>query len=228
MRKAIIVDEDGTIANIDRRFQQAFEVSADKSAAFWDAFFQGEWVKLDRPVGFSQVVLNAYKNAGYVVIYLSGRRNNIKKATSDWNRRWGYPKGLVILRPKGIRTKKFKRAAVRALKRKYDIEAAFDNERGMVRMFREEGIPEVVCIRTNSARSWKSVLRGLHLPVTVDKWLGYRGSRELPSWRHAVHWMRTHPEYRMRNTLKPIRKCMHCGFVSYTKVSSCPKCRASM
>ena len=229
MKKAIICDVDGTIANTDRRAQQAMSVSTFKSAAWWDAFFQSEWVKLDRPIGFSQVVLNAYVDAGYSIIYLSGRRNTLKKATSQWLLRWGYPKGHLILRPKGIKTKKFKKGIVKIVRQKgFDVESAFDNDNGMVKMFKEQKIPEVVQIKTNSAKSWKEILRGLHLPVTVDKWLGFRGSRKFPSWQDAVRWMRKNPELRIKNTLKPIRKCVHCGYVSYSKTRKCPTCSAPM
>lgn len=228
-RKAVIIDLDGTIANTERRAQQAMSVATFKTSAWWDAFFQSEWVKLDRPVGFSQPVVNAYADAHYTIVYLSGRRSNLTKATREWLSRWGYPDGMVILRPRGMPTKEFKRDIVRKLKaRGYRIEAAFDDERRNIDTFTEEGIPEVVQIRTNSSKSWKEVLRGLGLPITVDKWLGFRGSRKFPSWQDAVRWMKANPDKRVKRKLKPIIRCVHCGHVSYSKARQCPKCGASV
>jgi len=225
-RKAVVVDVDGTISDVSRRLSQAMTVGTYKSVKFWDAFFQSEWVRLDKPIGYSQVALNAYKDAGYIIIYLSGRRNNLISASRSWLKKWGYPKGIIIFRPKGKNTKQFKREATRKLKRKYDIEVAFDNEMGMVTMFREEGIPEVIHIKTDSSQSWKEVLRGLHLSVTVDKWLGYKGSRDFPTWQEAVRWMRRNIRLRIKNRLKPVVKCVHCGFVSYVRAKKCTSCGA--
>ena len=224
--KAIVTDIDGTISDVSRRLNQAMKVATFKSGKFWDAFFQSEWVKLDRAIGYSQVVLNSYKDAGYIIIYLSGRRDTLLRATRDWLKRWGYPSGSIYLRPKGVRTKTFKRETIQMLQKRYDVEVAIDNEMGMVEMFREEGVPEVIHVKTGSATSWKEILRGLHLAVTVNKWLGFKGSREFPTWQDAVRWMKRNMGLRIKNTLKPIVKCVHCGFTSYIRTKKCPSCKA--
>ena len=56
-------------------------------------------------------------------MYLSGRRDTSLQQTQQWLTQNNFPLGMVILRPKGVRTLKFKTDQLKKLKDRYTIQA---------------------------------------------------------------------------------------------------------
>jgi hypothetical protein len=90
----IICDVDGTIANIDHRKHYL-----EQKPKNWDAFYEA--CDGDLPKDEICQLLNCMEEAGYVVIYVSGRRESTRGKTKRWIDRHGFPPGDLLMRAEG-------------------------------------------------------------------------------------------------------------------------------
>ena len=157
--KAIIVDIDGTIANTDKRSDVAKSKATYLSHKWWDAFFDPALADLDTPIGESATVLRMLQSNGpHKIVYLTGRRDNMEKATLTWLKTHNFPDGELIIRHKGTKTLEFKKSMMDHLTTDYDITMAFDNNDENIALFESYNIPQVYKIETNSAEAWAGLL----------------------------------------------------------------------
>jgi hypothetical protein len=102
--------------------------------------------------------VNSLKSAGATIVYMTGRRADMRGRTENELRKFGFPLGtgeVLLLNDSGLETVAYKAAATRVVVRTLGTPiAAFDNERENVRMFRRE-LPDgvsVVCLRTTTIK----------------------------------------------------------------------------
>jgi len=133
--KAVIFDIDGTLARMDGRSPYDYtKVSTDKPiVAVWAA-------------------LHNYIEAGYKIIYLSGRSEVCREETTKWIARFqGHALGSIL----DMRTEKehkdgvcdtiVKKRLFDKYKDDYNIEAVFDDRDKVVKMWRELGLQCFQC-----------------------------------------------------------------------------------
>lgn len=166
---AIIVDLDGTVADTKERAKVASTKENYPSRKWWDVFFDPLLVRLDTPMGDSAKVLQEMSNK-YTVIYLTGRRVNMKSATLEWLYKNGYPVGELILRPIGVKSVDFKSMALNELKGRYQLVYAFDDDDDNLRMFKEFGIPNIV--KVTGPETWARTFSAPEPVVTALKIVG--------------------------------------------------------
>jgi len=139
---AIVVDIDGTIADVSRRLEFALARHPRKGHRFWDVFLDPSLYHLDVPIEAARKILDWYPGE---IIYLSGRRAGTEDATRDWLLEHGFPLGQIHHRPKGEKTIDFKVRVIRELLRKgYNIESGWgDTEQDRI-AYEEAGIPALI------------------------------------------------------------------------------------
>lgn len=119
MKKMIIVDIDGTICDSRKRMSAAiqdvlgrhippeqikYSIEANVSASreekrkIWHVFLSSRYIDFDTPIPYSVEMLNFFSEKKYKIIYLSSRPILLFNVTYSWLRRYGYPKGKLILR----------------------------------------------------------------------------------------------------------------------------------
>ena len=76
--KSIIVDIDGTIANITHRIH----FIEDKKNADWDAFY--DFSQYDIPIKNMVELINGLEHQGYTVLFATGRSEKIRDITINW------------------------------------------------------------------------------------------------------------------------------------------------
>ena len=121
LERAVIVDLDGTIFDSRVRWKKASEKATPPSPAFWEYFMSDDFIKYDTPIKNSAKVLNYIKECGFKIIYLSGRRDEVKLDTEIAIEKYGFPEGEIILRKKGLKTEDFKIRELRRLKSEYNV-----------------------------------------------------------------------------------------------------------
>jgi len=154
--RAISIDIDGTIANIDERLRQAQSKYAYGTGAFWNYFLSGSLFYLDRPIPQARDFLQRFAQCGRI-IYLSGRPLNTFEETQEWLRSNGFPNGELLLRPSG-NTREFKTNQLIRLKREYYLIAHIGDSEDDRLSAQEAGVP-FVQVKTNE---WLP-----HDPVTI-------------------------------------------------------------
>ncbi len=82
--KAIIVDIDGTIADINHRGP-----------------YEQTKVLLDKPIHAICDLVRLYAASGFIIIYLSGREEPCRNDTLTWLKKHQLPEGLLLLNKKG-------------------------------------------------------------------------------------------------------------------------------
>lgn len=150
-RSFVVIDIDGTLFNVNERFNHAKKVAKHPSPQFWDAFMNPKLVKLDKPIARTADRLKELKKAGHTIIYLSGRRENLMNETNNLLKKYGFPKGKVILRKKGKDTTDMKVDVINSLKLKGDIKVYVGDE------LRDKKISEltnVPFVRVKKDKQW--------------------------------------------------------------------------
>jgi uncharacterized HAD superfamily protein len=80
-RKAIVCDIDGTICSQEERKKYSIEKDGKTN---WDKYFSEELLIKDKLNKRLNDRLKKYKKRGYVIIFLTGRRENLRRITISW------------------------------------------------------------------------------------------------------------------------------------------------
>jgi len=171
--KFVIVDIDGTIANNTIRENCANSQFKKESEDWWRAFTNPAMIKTDVPILYSILVLQEYNKRGYEIIYLTGRDDSLRQATSEWletirimgkDTEIKFPEGRLIMTPSiyvssdGMRVATFKQAVVRKFKQMGSVDYVFDDDGINLREIGKEKIPNLELVQTNSEMWWKNYL----------------------------------------------------------------------
>ena len=145
MRKVIIADLDGTIANIDKR--RSLSKKADNKMN-WEKFFKPSNIKTDRP-NAPVIKLLRLMSSEYEIVITSGRSDRTKDATLEWLSHNDVPYDSIYMRREGD----YKPATLlkeRMLKEKVlhshcqndisNIELVLDDRDSVVQMWRQLGL----------------------------------------------------------------------------------------
>lgn len=150
--KAIILDIDGTIANIDRRMKSGEEAGHKfNSNDYWDHVLDGNLYPMDEPIEGAARCVNQHAQAQKIV-YLSGRRTGTEEKSREWLLEHGFPDGEIIHRPKGIRNIDFKTDQVARIKDRYDVVCGVGNEETDRQAYEGNGVASSI-VKTN--KKWQ-------------------------------------------------------------------------
>lgn len=135
--RTYIFDIDGTIADLSHRLPLIQKTPKD-----WPAFFAA--CPDDVPIEHTIKLAIDVALAGAHIVYVTGRSDECRDATEAWLRQHALPDGKVFMRKKGDhrpdhQVKVELLAELRAEGHKPVM--AFDDRNGVVKMWRELGIP---------------------------------------------------------------------------------------
>lgn len=154
-KPAVIMDLDGTIC--DNRHRQHFIKQIPQDWTLYDKFTK-DWEQFDAHMyedavypSILAVIADCYKN-GIKVLFVTGRRATLQnvRATNKWivnNIRMNHP--IVHFRD----VNDFRDATlvkrdiyIKEIRRKYDVQQVFDDEKRILNMYAEFGIKGILCI----------------------------------------------------------------------------------
>ena len=137
MKKIILCDIDGTIANNDHR-QHFLQGKKD-----WDGFFS-ELIN-DEPIDRIIKKINAYHDAGKNIIFLTGRPERFRYSTTLWlKENFEFEFKLLMRKDSDYRNKlEVKEEIFNENFSSNDIECIFDNDKDLIKMWNEKGIKTV-------------------------------------------------------------------------------------
>jgi len=142
----IIVDIDGTLANIDHRLHLI------KDTKNWDAFFEA---MVDDTVNETVVQLMTLTYPDHAVILMSGRPNNYRWQTVEWLRRHDIHYDALLMRKAGDRRPDWvvKQELLDKYVDKSRIEVCIDDRPSIVELWRKNGL-KVIDVGTGQDKFW--------------------------------------------------------------------------
>lgn len=140
--KTIIVDIDGTLADVGHRLIHVQKPGKKN----WKAFFQA--MHLDALNVWCRELMVAMKAAGFRIALVSGRPDDYKQTIEQWLLQYDVPYDLLYLRKGGDYRQDtiIKREILRRYFEKKDILFVVDDRPSVVEMWRSEGL---VCLQCN-------------------------------------------------------------------------------
>lgn len=143
-QKAFVVDLDGTIMNGEGRLHLRPPIEDTDIPHAWDAFNMacGD----DEPLWDTIALVNAMRDAGYVPLFVTGRREVARENSNIWFRRifeWFDPSTVFIMRAMEDtrRPTECKIPTIAKLAEEYDIIFAIDDDPMVIKGIRSLGIP---------------------------------------------------------------------------------------
>jgi uncharacterized HAD superfamily protein len=139
--KAIVVDIDGTLANVEHRVHHV-----KKSPKDWHAFHQN--LIHDTPNEWCRDLINAYHSQGVHIILLTGRGEEYLSETKTWLERHDITYGALFMR--GIDDRREdseikKEIFLKHVSTDYDVSFILEDRASVVRMWRELGLTCLQC-----------------------------------------------------------------------------------
>ena len=141
--KKVIFDLDGTLALIDDRRAASTKPNGKID---WDIFFDPKNIDLDKPNDAVIQMAKTLKDAGNMIVILSGRSKATKDATRTWLDKFGVPFDVLKMRPTSrdfmfMPDDKLKQQWLDQLfTDKSDILCVFDDRQKVVDMWRANGL----------------------------------------------------------------------------------------
>lgn len=144
-RHAIIVDIDGTLANIDHRRHL---VSGENN--HWNEFFQR--MTLDTPNKWCSDLIDLYHSGRVEILLVTGRPSNFGEQTSRWLKHYVIPYSELFMRQEGdyrpdqeIKKEIYKTK----IEPFYEVLFVVDDRAKVVKMWRELGLVTLACAEGN-------------------------------------------------------------------------------
>ncbi len=140
-KKIIIVDLDGTLADIGHRRHHVEEQPKD-----WQSFFES--MTLDPINSWCRTLMLAMHKEGFRIALVSGRPDSYERAIREWLMKYSVPyQSLHLRREKDLRPDDtVKREILLRDFKKEDILFVVDDRESVVKMWRREGL---VCLQCN-------------------------------------------------------------------------------
>ena len=130
-----VFDVDGVVADVRHRLHHLSRRPKD-----WARFFAAAERDPVLPVGVDLALEYAQS---HVLVWLTGRPEHLRRATSGWLRRHGLPAELLFMRPPGDRrpAREFKAEQLAVLAKESPIEVVVDDDPDVVTQLRKLGWP---------------------------------------------------------------------------------------
>jgi predicted secreted acid phosphatase len=155
-KRFVVVDIDGTLFDISKRWEFISKKYKEGTPQFWDEMAKSKLLKMDEPINGTASFLTSLHDLGINIIYLSGRRTNLTKETLKALRINGYPYGHVILRPKGLGSEEFKTNILKRIKINNQV-LVHIGDRESDKM--ASVLSEVPFVQVNANKEWNSKIQ---------------------------------------------------------------------
>ena len=96
MKKTVIFDLDGTLANIEVRRDKSLKPNGKID---WDVFFDAENIKLDEPNEPVIKMAQLFAEDGFDIVIFSGRNDRSFHTTKSWLSKYRVPFRKLVMRP---------------------------------------------------------------------------------------------------------------------------------
>ena len=143
--RAVIVDIDGTLSNLDHRKHIIDHDSYDKNTPEqWEEF--NEKAALDTPVQVIVELVRTLHTAGYAIVLCTSRNDPMYALTAAWLKEWGIPYDALYMRPQGDKRPDtlVKLDLLTEIRKAYEPFMVLDDRPKVVEMWREAGL---VCLQ---------------------------------------------------------------------------------
>ncbi len=140
MQKAILVDIDGTLADVNHRVHHVQAQTKD-----WKAFNEG--MVHDELNLWCRDLILAMKDKGYKTVFITGRGESYRTETLEWMKKHKIEVDELFMRPKSDRREDSdvkKEIYVDQIKDKYEVLFVVEDRASVVKMWREIGL---VCLQ---------------------------------------------------------------------------------
>ena len=141
MEKAIVVDLDGTLCDIEHRVHHVQKDSKD-----WKSFNRG--IPHDKLNLWCAKLIEAMRNNGYQTILLTGRSENTRHFTEEWLHRHKIEYTSLFMRANKDRrndNEVKKDIYFKVIAPNYDVLFVVEDRLGVVKMWREIGVTCLQC-----------------------------------------------------------------------------------
>lgn len=138
--RAVIWDLDGTLSD-DRARAHFVEVEQGRERN-WDSYFDA--VDQDAPIAASMAILQALRDSGVRIVYLTGRPEFTRPKTERWLEANGLDEyDVLLMRPPHERghAGRFKVDEIRKLRETYEVICAFEDRIDVAEHLRLDGVP---------------------------------------------------------------------------------------
>ena len=140
MDKAILVDLDGTLADIEHRVHHVQSEEKD-----WKAFNEG--IPLDSLNGWCADLVKAMQGESYKIIFITGRSEACREVTVDWLAKHDISFEHLYMRSSKDRREDFevkKEIYLNDIKKDYEVVFVVEDRASVVKMWRSIGL---VCLQ---------------------------------------------------------------------------------
>lgn len=145
MKKAIIVDLDGTLCNIDHRLPLITTPDKKKD---WTNFYES--MIYDMPNMWCYDLITKYSKDDVAILYVTGRPDTYRSHSMDWLRRYSCPISELHMRPSkdnrkdSIIKKEIFESYIQPV---YEILFCIEDRSSVVQMWRSQGL---ICLQCAS------------------------------------------------------------------------------
>ena len=142
MKKTVIFDLDGTLADIDTRRALSLKMNGKMD---WDKFFDPQNIKLDEPNTPVIKMAQMLDSQGFNIVILSGRSKATYRTTRQWLIQNDVPFDDLHMRPTSddwhfMKDSDLKQIWLDTVVDKDDVFAVFDDRQQVVDMWRDNGL----------------------------------------------------------------------------------------
>lgn len=126
MKKAVVIDVDGTIADHRARKDYCDLHASNGSQTWWEHFMDGEnQYEMDEPVKGVVWWLRHLQDEGYTLLYVTARRSSTEGFLKVWMAENRMPAGILRCRPQGENGLEWKVKTIAALAEHYQVVAGY-------------------------------------------------------------------------------------------------------
>ena len=142
MKKTVIFDLDGTLADIDTRRALSLDMNGKMD---WDKFFDPQNIQLDEPNTPVIKMAQMLDSQGFNIVILSGRSKATYRTTRQWLIQNDVPFDDLHMRPTSddwhfMKDSTLKQIWLDTVVDKDDVFAVFDDRQQVVDMWRDNGL----------------------------------------------------------------------------------------
>jgi uncharacterized HAD superfamily protein len=140
MNKSILVDIDGTIADESLRRKNATD---QKGNINWNKYFDESLLIKDKVNEKLKKRLKKFYEEGYTIVFLTGRKENLRDVTISWLSENDIPVDYLIMREQNsnyLDIEDFKTKKIHELKLAFDFEIAFEDLEEGIQALKNEKI----------------------------------------------------------------------------------------
>lgn len=140
MEKAILVDIDGTLADVEHRVHHVQSDNKD-----WKAFNDG--MHADKLNHWCADLVKAMQGENYKIIFITGRGESYREMTEEWLKKHSISYSHLYMRPKKDRREDFevkKELYNEKIKVDYKVVFVIEDRASVVKMWRDIGL---VCLQ---------------------------------------------------------------------------------